>query len=83
MDKLKIDKQNVIFSQLKGLADHITFTLAKEGYNVFKWSPYGEAHIMIPYLLRRSEEQYLMFGIVKLQEKLIREEIKNRIFRRK
>lgn len=66
MDKLGIDKQNVIFSQLKGLADHITFTLAKEGYNVFKWSPYGEAHIMIPYLLRRSEEQYLMFGIVKL-----------------
>jgi len=41
-----------------GLADHATYSLLKEGYNVYKYVPFGETDIMMPYLCRRTEESY-------------------------
>ena len=37
------------------MSDHISFNLAKEGYNVAKYMPYGELKRVIPYLIRRAE----------------------------
>jgi len=44
------------FSQLYGMSDHISFNLAKEGFNVAKYLPYGPIKHVLPYLLRRAEE---------------------------
>lgn len=46
----------VWFSQLYGMSDHITYNLAAEGYNSAKFMPFGRVQEVIPYLIRRAEE---------------------------
>src|SRR5690606_7720683 len=48
--------ENVRYSQLYGMSDHITFNLAASGYSVSKYIPYGEVKKAIPYLIRRAAE---------------------------
>ena len=58
MKKNGIDKSDrrIYFSQLYGMSDHITFNLASEGYNVAKYIPYGPVNKVLPYLIRRAQE---------------------------
>ncbi len=79
MTELKIDKDNphVYFSQLYGMSDHITFNLADAGYNVTKYLPYGPIKSVIPYLIRRAQENTGIAGQMGRELKLIMEE-KNR-----
>lgn len=58
MKKNGIDKNDkrIYFSQLYGMSDHITFNLAIEGYNVAKYIPYGPVNKVLPYLIRRAQE---------------------------
>lgn len=66
------------FSQLFGMSDHITFTLAKAGYSVSKYLPYGPVKEVIPYLMRRAQENTSVQGQSSRELALIRKEIKRR-----
>lgn len=60
--QIALDDQRVYFAQLLGMSDHISMNLAKEGYNVTKYVPYGPVKDVIPYLIRRAEENTSIAG---------------------
>lgn len=69
---------HVHFSQLYGMSDHITFNLAKAGFSVSKYLPFGPINDVIPYLMRRAQENSSMSGQTGRELSLIRKEIKRR-----
>jgi proline dehydrogenase len=66
------------FAQLYGMSDNISFNLAKGGYNVAKYVPYGPVKSVMPYLLRRAEENTSVAGQSSRELTLIRKELKRR-----
>ena len=64
MKEHSVDKQdnNVWFGQLYGMSDHISFNLAAQGYNVAKYIPFGPVKDVMPYLIRRAEENTSVAG---------------------
>jgi proline dehydrogenase len=80
IDVFKVDKNDprVWFSQLYGMSDHISFNLAHQGYNVAKYVPYGPVHNILPYLLRRAEENTSIAGQTGRELSLIVKEQKRR-----
>ncbi|WP_370391183.1 proline dehydrogenase family protein [uncultured Winogradskyella sp.] len=75
-----IDKSNnnVWFGQLYGMSDHISFNLAKEGYNVAKYIPFGPVKDVMPYLIRRAEENTSVAGQTSRELSLLQREKKRR-----
>lgn len=69
---------HVYFSQLYGMSDHLTYNLAEQGYNVVKYVPYGAVKTMIPYLIRRAEENSSVKGQSSRELALIKQEIMRR-----
>jgi proline dehydrogenase len=83
MEKMKAlnlpkNHNRVHFSQLFGMSDHISFNLAKEGYNVSKYLPFGPIKEVIPYLMRRAEENSSVNGQTNRELLLIRKELARR-----
>ena len=69
---------HIYFSQLYGMSDHLTYNLAERGYNVVKYVPYGVVKTMIPYLIRRAEENSSVTGQSSRELLLIKQEIERR-----
>lgn len=72
------DNERVWFSQLYGMSDNITFTLADAGFNAAKYLPYGPVKAVMPYLLRRAEENTAIAGQAGREVQLIRRELERR-----
>jgi proline dehydrogenase len=75
------DYSNIWFSQLYGMADHISFNLAAQGYNVIKYVPYGPVKEVVPYLIRRAEENTSVRSQTPRELNLIKKELKRRKFK--
>jgi len=66
------------FCQLLGMSDHITFNLAAAGYNVGKYVVYGPVKEVLPYLVRRAQENTSVTGDMSRELSLIMEEVQRR-----
>jgi proline dehydrogenase len=73
----KFDKR-VYFAQLLGMSDHISYNLSHAGYNVAKYVPYGPVKEVMPYLLRRADENTSVAGQTSRELSLIMKEKKRR-----
>ncbi|MCF4101706.1 proline dehydrogenase family protein [Gillisia sp. M10.2A] len=75
---IAIDDPRVYFSQLYGMSDHISFNLAKKGYNTAKLVPFGPVRDVVPYLIRRAQENTSVKGQTGRELALLMEEKKRR-----
>jgi len=75
---IKENDTRIYFSQLLGMSDHISYNLAKNGYNVSKYIPFGPIKEMIPYLIRRAEENSSVKGQTSRELSLIKKELQRR-----
>jgi proline dehydrogenase len=66
------------FGQLYGMSDNISYNIAKEGFNVAKYLPFGPVKDVMPYLIRRAEENTSVAGQTNRELELIRAEKKRR-----
>jgi len=66
------------FGQLYGMSDNISYNIAKEGFNVAKYLPFGPVKDVMPYLIRRAEENTSVVGQTNRELDLIRTEKKRR-----
>ncbi len=69
---------HILFSQLYGMSDNITFNLAKAGFNASKYLPFGPIKDVIPYLMRRAQENSSVSGQTGRELALIKKELKRR-----
>jgi proline dehydrogenase len=69
---------HIHFSQLFGMSDNITFNLAKEGFSVSKYLPFGPIRDVIPYLMRRAQENSSVSGQTGRELALIKRELERR-----
>ena len=76
--QLPANHSRIWFSQLYGMADHISFNLAAAGYQVIKYVPYGPIKEVIPYLIRRAEENTSVKGQTPREMSLIKKELDRR-----
>ena len=75
---IEINDPKVVFSQLYSMSDHISFNLGKEGYNVAKYMPYGPVKEVIPYLVRRAQENTSVSGQMGRELSLLKSEMRRR-----
>ncbi len=68
----------IFFAQLLGMSDNISFKLAKLGYNVAKYMPYGPVEEVLPYLFRRMEENKSIARQSGREYALVRKELRRR-----
>lgn len=69
---------HALFSQLYGMSDNLTFNLSKAGYRVGKYVPYGQVHDVIPYLIRRAQENSSVTGDASRELSLVQQEMRRR-----
>jgi proline dehydrogenase len=80
MDQKKIatNDERIYFSQLYGMSDHISYNLSLNNYNVAKYVPYGPVNEVLPYLIRRAQENTSVKGQTGRELNLILKEKKRR-----
>lgn len=75
---LKPDDKRIWFGQLYGMSDHISFNLGKAGYNAAKYIPFGPVKNVMPYLIRRAEENTSVAGQTNRELTLLKKEKERR-----
>lgn len=70
--------ERIWFGQLYGMSDNISYNLAAEGYNVSKYLPFGPVRDVMPYLIRRAEENTSVAGQTNRELTLLKKERKRR-----
>ena len=75
---LSHDHPHIFYSQLFGMGDNLSYVLAKNGYSVSKYVPYGPVADAIPYLIRRAEENSSVTGQMSRELELISIELERR-----
>lgn len=75
---IPVNHSDIWFSQLLGMSDHISYNLAAAGYNVAKYVPYGPVKSVLPYLIRRAQENTSIAGQTGRELRMITEEKKRR-----
>ena len=75
---LEPNDKRIWIAQLYGMSDHISFNASKEGYNVAKYLPFGPVREVMPYLIRRAEENTSVAGQTGRELSLLRAEKKRR-----
>ena len=75
---IKHNHPHVFFSQLYGMSDNLSYVLAKHDYNVSKYVPYGAVKDVMPYLIRRAQENTSVAGQVSRELDLISKELRRR-----
>jgi proline dehydrogenase len=73
-NQILLNDKRIYFSQLLGMSDHISFNLSSEGCNVAKYVPYGPINEVLPYLIRRAEENTSVKGQTNRELSLIQKE---------
>jgi len=76
--KIKHNDQRVWFGQLFGMSDNISFNLGQKKYNTFKILPFGSVKNLMPYLIRRAQENTSVQGQTGRELQLILNEKKRR-----
>jgi proline dehydrogenase len=76
--EIEPNTNDVWFGQLYGMSDNLTFNLAALGYNTFKVLPFGPIEEVMPYLIRRAQENTSVAGQTGRELALIKQEIKRR-----
>jgi proline dehydrogenase len=72
------DHPHIFFSQLYGMSDTLSYVLAKNGYNVSKYVPYGPVRDSVPYLIRRARENTSVGAQMSRELELVTQEMKRR-----
>ncbi|KAI5617654.1 hydroxyproline dehydrogenase, partial [Silurus asotus] len=73
------DGGSVCFGQLLGMCDHVSLTLAQQGFSVYKSVPYGSVDDTLPYLVRRAQENRTVLQGIRKERDLLRQELQRRI----
>ena len=76
--KIPFNHPNIYFCQLYGMSDNLTFNLAETGCNVAKLIPYGPVKEVMPYLIRRAQENTAVTGDVSREYSMIKKELRRR-----
>ncbi|XP_064425469.1 hydroxyproline dehydrogenase [Latimeria chalumnae] len=84
MEELGIPKDGggVCFGQLLGMCDHVSVTLGQAGYAIYKSIPYGPLEDVMPYLVRRAQENQAVLKGIRKERDLLYRELKRRLLRR-
>uniref|UniRef100_A0A803TNU2 Proline dehydrogenase n=1 Tax=Anolis carolinensis TaxID=28377 RepID=A0A803TNU2_ANOCA len=84
MAEMGIDKAAgpVSFGQLLGMCDQVSLALGQAGYAIYKSIPYGSVEEVIPYLIRRAQENQSVLQGIRKERNLLRSELRRRILRR-
>jgi proline dehydrogenase len=72
------DHPHLIFCQLYGMSDNLTFNLAKQRFRAAKYLPYGPVREVVPYLIRRAQENSSVTGDMSREYQLVLQEMKRR-----
>lgn len=76
--QLAPDHPRIYFAQLLGMSDHISYNLAHAGYRVVKYVPFAPIRDLVPYLIRRAEENTSVRGQSSRELQLLEQEMKRR-----